>query len=232
MWVLLDNSPADNPVSNGVLTLDASTGPLNLSGGEIYQGVIDPAGTDNLSFTGAGVNTLDGVTLNGPLDINGNCTVLDGATVNGDLDVGDNSVLTLDASSTVSVSGNFTETSSATLTEAIAGAPAGGDFGRIAVAASATLAGCLSTAPTVGYPVEYIGLSGSITVCTAASGAFSSVAVPSYFTGTAHSTSFDLNVQPLPVFTADARLGRRCRWAILFVSVPCQRRDSNHLHLQ
>ncbi len=34
----MDNSAADNPVSAGVLALDAATGPLTVSGGEIYQG--------------------------------------------------------------------------------------------------------------------------------------------------------------------------------------------------
>ncbi len=196
----LDNSPADNPVSNGVLTLDASTGPLNLSGGEIYQGVVDPTGVDNLSFTGPGVNVLDGVTINGPLNIDGNCTVLDSGDrfVNGDLDVGDNSVLTLDASSTVSVSGNFTETSSATLNEAIAGAPAGGDFGRIAVAASATLAGAFNSTENGFTPSSTSDFPVSCHVCWAASGASSSVAVPSYFTSTLNSASFDLIAQPPP----------------------------------
>ena len=36
----LDNSPADNPITGGILTLNASTGPLYLAGGEIDGGTI------------------------------------------------------------------------------------------------------------------------------------------------------------------------------------------------
>ena len=44
----LDNSVADNPVSGGVLNLDASTGPLDLQGGYIYQGTVNTSGSDDL----------------------------------------------------------------------------------------------------------------------------------------------------------------------------------------
>ncbi len=51
----LDNSAADNPVSDGVLALNAATGPLNLSSsGEIYQGAITTSGSDALVATSSG----------------------------------------------------------------------------------------------------------------------------------------------------------------------------------
>jgi RHS repeat-associated protein len=83
----MDNSAADNPVSGGVLALSASTGPLSLSGGEIYQGTITTTGSDDLIATGSG-GTLDGVTLDGNLDMSqssAEVTVLDGLTLNGDV---------------------------------------------------------------------------------------------------------------------------------------------------
>ena len=65
----LDNSVADNPVSGGVLNLDASTGPLYLQGGTIYQGTVNTSGSDDLVGTSYSANWLDGITLNGTLDM-------------------------------------------------------------------------------------------------------------------------------------------------------------------
>ena len=70
----LDNSPADNPITGGILALDASTGPLILGvqifvfSGRIDQGTITTDGTDDLI---ANFGTLDGVTLDGTLDMSG-----------------------------------------------------------------------------------------------------------------------------------------------------------------
>ncbi len=70
----LDNSPADNPITGGILALDASTGPLILGSrifafsAEIDRGTITTDGTDDLI---ANWGTLDGVTLDGTLDMSG-----------------------------------------------------------------------------------------------------------------------------------------------------------------
>ena len=95
---VLDNSPADNPVSGGVLALDAATGPLNLSGGEIYQGTVTTSGDDDLVATSAG-GTLNGVTLDGTLDMpqyqsnSGDdvAYVVNGLTLNGTIELGEDS---------------------------------------------------------------------------------------------------------------------------------------------
>jgi hypothetical protein len=65
----LDNSPADNPISGGVLSITAGTGPLNLSGGYIYHGKITTNGVNDLEATEVGV--LDGVELDGNLNATG-----------------------------------------------------------------------------------------------------------------------------------------------------------------
>ncbi len=64
----LDNSKDDNPLSEGILVLGDSTGPLLLDGGTISQGSITTDGTNDLVATLQG-GTLDGVTLNGTLDM-------------------------------------------------------------------------------------------------------------------------------------------------------------------
>ena len=100
----LDNSVADNAQSAGVLGLGASTGPLNLAGGRIYQGMITTSGSDHLvaseyllsdnlnSFMDYEITggTLDGVTLDGTLDIPLGCgtEILGSLTLNGTIDMG------------------------------------------------------------------------------------------------------------------------------------------------
>ncbi len=80
----LDDSAADNPQSLGTLTLDASTGPLYLAGGRIFQGIITTSGSDDVVATTGG--TLDGVTLDGALDGTG-VDVINGLTLNGAIDL-------------------------------------------------------------------------------------------------------------------------------------------------
>ncbi|HXY35854.1 MAG TPA: hypothetical protein VEI07_16590, partial [Planctomycetaceae bacterium] len=86
----MNNSAADNPSSGGVLALSASTGPLYLAGGEIYQGSITSSG-DELIATSSG-GTLDGVTLDSALDMTQfagvTVTVVDGMTLNGTIELG------------------------------------------------------------------------------------------------------------------------------------------------
>ena len=83
----MDNSAADNPVSGGVLALSASTGSLNLSGGEIYHGTITTSGSDELVATSSN-GTLDGVALDGTLNMqSGPVTIVGGLTLDSNLDI-------------------------------------------------------------------------------------------------------------------------------------------------
>ncbi len=89
----LDNSAADNPQSGGTLALGASTGPLNLAGGRTFQGTITTSGSDDLVTAGLGNSTLDGVTLDGTLDMTQAASinvvdVINGMTLNGTIDLG------------------------------------------------------------------------------------------------------------------------------------------------
>jgi hypothetical protein len=65
----LDNSPADNPISGGVLAITAATGPLYLDFGYIYQGKITTNGADDVETADLGL--LDGVELDGNLNVTG-----------------------------------------------------------------------------------------------------------------------------------------------------------------
>jgi hypothetical protein len=65
----LDNSPADNPTSGGVLAITSATGPLYLDGGYIYRGKITTSGPDDLANLPLGI--LDDVELDGNLNIAG-----------------------------------------------------------------------------------------------------------------------------------------------------------------
>ena len=81
-------SGGSNPNTQGKLALGAATGPLYLSGGEIYEGQVTTVGGDNLIATYPG-GTLDGVTLNGTLDMSqGSATItIVGGTLNGVLNL-------------------------------------------------------------------------------------------------------------------------------------------------
>jgi hypothetical protein len=80
----LDNSTADNPISHGVLALNSATGPLYLDSGYIYKGKITTSGSNDLEIAGYD-GFLDGVELDGTLDVTAFCTVwvLDSMTLNG-----------------------------------------------------------------------------------------------------------------------------------------------------
>jgi hypothetical protein len=92
---ILDNSVANNPITGGTLALNASTGPLYLtpvfdasgyySRGVIEKGTITTVGTNDLvGFDG----TLNGVTLDGTLDMSNYSSAIDvegGLTLDTDL---------------------------------------------------------------------------------------------------------------------------------------------------
>jgi len=86
----LDNSPADNPTSHGVLAINASTGPLYLDDGYIDQGKITTSGSNDLEAAEQGF--LDGVELDGNLNVSGlfgegTIIVLNSLTLNGTIDM-------------------------------------------------------------------------------------------------------------------------------------------------
>ena len=73
------------------LTLDGTTGSWNLLGGEILNGTLDETAGASLVMTTSG-GTLDGVTVNGGLDVtqawNVNLTILNTLTLNGTMSIG------------------------------------------------------------------------------------------------------------------------------------------------
>ena len=77
--------------TNATLTLNAATGPWVLNGGAVYGGTITTSGGASLIVNGSG--TLDGVTVNGVLDVGNsymgaNLTVVNGLVLNGTVLVG------------------------------------------------------------------------------------------------------------------------------------------------
>jgi hypothetical protein len=88
----LDASAIDNPISRGVLVLDASTGPLNLLAGYIDQGTIVTNGANDLVGDTSGYAYLNAVTLDGTLDMTQSAYAVvyirDGLTLNGTIDLG------------------------------------------------------------------------------------------------------------------------------------------------
>ena len=88
---VLDNNPADNPMSGGILALGAATGFMTLDGGTIDGGTITTSGSNDLVATGEG-GTLNGVTLDGTLDMTqfygASVSVLGGLTLNGLIELG------------------------------------------------------------------------------------------------------------------------------------------------
>ena len=103
---IIDDSPADNSITGGTLALNQSTGPLHLVAGIIDQGTITTSGSDDLI---ANSGTLDGVTLDGTLNMSGQfgyvqVNVIGGLTLNTDLYVsGDYASLNFLDGSTVAV---------------------------------------------------------------------------------------------------------------------------------
>ncbi len=103
----LDNAPADNPSSGGVLTLTpgvtSNTGSWYLAGGRIYEGTIDVTAAAliatpyddqyvdyNEGYVSVGGGTLYGVTLDGTLDMSAETAsviIADGLTLDNDLNV-------------------------------------------------------------------------------------------------------------------------------------------------
>ena len=74
-------------LAGDTLTLDATTGSWTLKGGTIRGGTVTQTAQGGLLITNSGQNTLDGVTVNGDLDLTATSArlrVLNGLTLNGD----------------------------------------------------------------------------------------------------------------------------------------------------
>ena len=120
-----------------------------------------------LSGAGAGITGISGLTSN-----SGSLTVSGGANFTTTGDLANSGSLTAGAGSTITVAGNFTQTAGGTLGDQIGGTPASGQFGKVAVAKAAALAGEFDLslaggfAPSSGqqYPVmTFASASGSFT---------------------------------------------------------------------
>jgi hypothetical protein len=156
----LDNSPADNPATGGVLTLapgvTSSTGSWYLTssfgccgGGSIYQGTLDTTAGAALIATPAG-GTLNGVTNDGTILVDGSSLTLQGLgwTNNGTITASNYATLDLFDNWSNSASGNITVDGTSTVS---LGSPIGSpnfsaasgyiwtNSGTLAIAAGATI---------------------------------------------------------------------------------------------
>lgn len=79
-------------LTGNTLVLDATTGPWIINGGTIQGGTVTISGGAKLSTTGINGNTLDGVTLQGDLNVTGRIFIRNGLSLTGNvlLDVGGN----------------------------------------------------------------------------------------------------------------------------------------------
>ena len=60
--------------TSNTLVLNASTGPWLMNGGTIRGGVVQTSGGAQLVFTQGNGSVLDGVTVNGDLDVGRSCS--------------------------------------------------------------------------------------------------------------------------------------------------------------
>jgi RHS repeat-associated protein len=124
-WNALDGAAIAFPSGTGITTNQAS---ITLEG------------------AGATITGIQGLAAN-----SGNLAITNGAsfTTAGDFD--NKGGLTLGAGSTLAVAGKYAQSASGPLTIDIGGTPVGGQFGRLKVTASATLAGSISTTFVDGF---------------------------------------------------------------------------------
>ena len=89
-------------LTGDTLTLDAATGSWTLKGGTIKGGTVTQTAQGALVFTSS-QNTLDGVTVNGDLDLttsNARLKVLNGLTLNGDARIDNNGAIAFNGTQT------------------------------------------------------------------------------------------------------------------------------------
>jgi hypothetical protein len=146
------NNTGGVQINAGTLSLAAGTssgtvsgaGALSLSGYTLTAG---SSVSTSLAFTGAS-STLAG-TVSGTVTVQAGATVTSaGATITGNLS--NAGTLSLSAGA-LSVSGNYTQTSAATLNLVIAGPTAGSQYGQLRVGGQATLAGTLTVTFAGGF---------------------------------------------------------------------------------
>ena len=120
-------------VFNGA-TLDVSrVGPITTNDGNV-----------TLSGSGAAFAPIDGLAVN-----NGSFSLLDGCTFTTAGDLTNNGILTIGGP--VDVTGSYTQAADATLNEQLGGTPTSSQFGVLAVAGQASLAGTLAIATVNGF---------------------------------------------------------------------------------
>jgi hypothetical protein len=169
----LDNKPADNPVTGGVLALSSATGTVNFTGGLISHGTITSSGTGalNVSFSGPlflGFDFLDSVTINAPIAVSGTPLFLEGTTVN-------NANMTASSFGAIVAlpGGTFTNNGSMVLSNSFAGLGSSlTNTGSISVSGSQLSAGTITNSGTVsitshggaGFHGNYDNSHGTISV--------------------------------------------------------------------
>jgi uncharacterized membrane protein/transglutaminase-like putative cysteine protease len=186
------NVTLTGPVSGLItaITNQLDTGTWSARGGATLS---FPSGTNitenkaTLTLDGAG-SAIGGIAN---LAVNsGTLTLTNGATLTLPGNLQNNAGLTLGPGSTLTVQGNYTQASSATLDVQLGGAPAGGQFGTLAVTGSAALAGIFQAHLVNGYSPA-AGDSFPVITFAGSAGNFSSLYLPQTPTAT-----FQASVNP------------------------------------
>jgi hypothetical protein len=138
------------------------TGSSTISGG---GSVVFSGGTSTLAGT---VSASGGVTVNSGATVNATGTVSGSLTNNGTLSVGGG------GPGTLSVGGNFTQSSTATLSLALGGLAAGTQYSRLNVTGTAALAGTVSVSYVNGF-VPAAGNTFALLTYASAAGTFGTV---------------------------------------------------------
>ena len=147
------------------------------------------ANAASLTISGAG-GSMTGIA--GLASNSGTLTVSAGAGFTTAGDLANSGSLTAGAGSTITVSGNFMQTSDGTLDDQIGGAPASGQFGQVAVAKTATLAGAFGLSLAGGFAPS-AGQEFAVMTFASAAGSFTGFnGFRGLFTESLGSTALDL----------------------------------------
>ena len=134
-------------ISHGVLT----AGTWNAENGST---LVFPSGSNittneanvTVSGTGALINTFGGMTTN-----SGDFTLTNGAIGDTVGTLSNTGSLTVGAGSTLTVNGNYTQSSSASLTIGVGGASSGNEYGQLNITGAANLAGSVTASTASGF---------------------------------------------------------------------------------
>jgi hypothetical protein len=143
----------------------------------------------NLTLSGIGA-TFSGISLNSNT---GSLTLLDGADFATPGNLNNSGTLTVGPGSTLTVNGNETEAAAGTLAIQIGGTPSSGQFGRVAVTGTATLAGAFMLDTVDGFTASP-GQDFHVMTFSGAGGSFSTVlGFGSTFSDALNPTTFDVD---------------------------------------